>query len=85
METKRRKERECACTVSKRTQCKNALTKNHKYTGLTNDLCVSNIVKDGSSMSMIRIRIGYIFKWQAQEANKFFNKLGLQETLEDFF
>jgi hypothetical protein len=34
---------------------------------------------------MISRWISKTFQWQAQEPNKLFNKLGPQETLEDFF
>jgi Asp-tRNA(Asn)/Glu-tRNA(Gln) amidotransferase B subunit len=57
----------------------------HKISEMTYDLLVKNQMKDGASSSMIRRWITKIFQRQAQEANKPFNKFGLQETLETFF
>jgi hypothetical protein len=52
---------------------------------MSHDLLVENLMKDGTSSSMIRRWISKTFQWQAQEANKLFNKLGQEETLKDFF
>jgi hypothetical protein len=62
-----------------------AIEHGHRIADMTHDLLVENLMEDGTFSSMIIRWISKTFQWQTQEANKLFNKLGPQKTLEDFF
>jgi hypothetical protein len=60
-----------------------AIEHSHIINDMSHDLLVENLKEDGTSSTMISRGISKTFKWQAQEANKPFNNLGPQKTLED--
>jgi hypothetical protein len=84
-EERRKGERMRIHRLTKETVQAYAIEHGHRIADMSHDLLVENLMEDGTSSSMISRWISKTFQWQAQEANKLFNKLGPQETLEDFF
>jgi hypothetical protein len=84
-EERRKGERIRIHRLTKETVQAYAMEHGHRIADMSHDLFVKNLMKDTTSSCKISRWISKTFQWQAQEANKLFNKLGPQKTLEGFF